>query len=130
MRTIVEMVKSAPPPEFHGPGSAFSHTPDLLENMARMRKFFDRLAAIKAAIDAASRPVHEHASAESIIRFQKIRMHFETMFNEQGFFRKISTGAVPIEDNFFNIQQAWQGILDDASSTSVQLTYQSDNHLT
>jgi len=124
MKSIIEMVKLSPPPEFQGPLAALSHTEDVLTNVVNMENFLDRLAAIKAAIDAADKPVHEHARPETIIKFQKIRWNFELMVNERTFFRKISTGVVPLEENFFNIKQGWNGLLETAASSDLQLRYQ------
>jgi hypothetical protein len=89
-----------------------------------MQMFYDRLVSIKGSMDAAEKPIHEHARPETILKFQKMRWHFEIIMNEQKFFLKGSGDPIPIEDNFFNIQQGWQGLLEASRAIEVTPPYE------
>jgi hypothetical protein len=116
---IIAMVAISPPPDFQGPPAVFSHTKDVMTNISNMQMFYDRLVSIKGAMDAADKPVHEHARPETILKFQKMCWYFEIIMSEQKFFRKGSGTPIPIEDNFFNIKKSWEGLLEASRAIEV-----------
>ena len=73
----------------------------------------------------AEKPVHGHARSAAIIRFQRMKWHFDVLMNERRSFRKPDGGGSPIpdDDNFINVEQSWRGMLEAADAKDVMLRY-------
>ena len=95
-----------------------------MTNAVNMYKFYDRMAAVKGAIEAADKPVHEHGRPETIIRFDKMRFEFDLIMRERDFFLKTAGSSdLPRQENFFNVQQSWQALIE-ATTPERTLTYE------
>lgn len=122
---ILQLLKDSPPPRFEGPISALSHPADVLRNALSMRLFLDRVAVIMAVVDAAESVVHQHGRPATILRYQNIRQHLEIIGSEKGYFRGKEPHLMPVDENFFNIEQAWNAAVATSEVRSTKLTYPS-----
>lgn len=125
VKRIAEIMTMSPPPPFQGPIDALTNVKFVMANAVNMSKFYDRMAAVKGAIDAADKPVHEHGRPHTIIKFDKMRLQFDIIMKERDFFQK-SPGSsdLPRQENFFNVQQSWEALIEAASIEEKALSYQ------
>jgi hypothetical protein len=125
LRDILEMMRGLPPPPFQGPIDALSNVTFMLPNATNMLAFYDQLAAVESAMGAIDNAVHEDGEADTIMLFERMKWHLDTILREREHFHKVGTGTdIPGEDNFVNVHSSWQAFVETDATANAPLHYE------